>query len=1016
MRNFDGNIVTKVDIKELLNWNHSRGKESKEISYKPIRVLMQDFTGVPAIVDLAAMRDAVQKLGGDISKVNPIAPTHLVIDHSIQVDNYGTTDSLRQNIDLEMQRNIERYEFLKWGQNAFNNFKVVPPGTGICHQVNLEHIAQVVWERDGVVFPDTLVGTDSHTTMINALGVLGWGVGGIEAESVMLGQPMGLLIPEVIGFEFTGEMQEGITATDVVLTVTQILRKYGVVNKFVEFFGSGLSSLSLADRATIANMAPEYGATCGIFPIDEETINYLKLTGRPDETVALVEEYAKMQNMWRDERWNPDFTDTIHLDLSTVKTSVAGPKRPQDKVLLGSIKKEYHKYLLSDRKNIVFETEDLYARPFTIQDFDLMHGIHLDPNVSQFLGDVSEDESKEWLQRIIKHQDQFGFSQWAIFEKNTNNFVGKGGILVVEENFGRTPPAEDFIGKLELSVFVIEDFKNSGHDRKFIDAASNWLFENYRIAGVVLFSSPTDTHRLALYKSAGANFDRALDGVNSYILTRNFAIDEDTLKDGSVAIASITSCTNTSNPSVLIAAGLLAKKAVELGLASKKFVKTSLAPGSRVVEEYLKNAGLQPYLDKLGFNIVGFGCATCIGNSGPLKPEFESQVKEQNLAVASVLSGNRNFEGRVHPLVKMNFLASPPLVVAYALAGHLNINFETDFIGISKDGHKVYLKDIWPSNAEINKVINKIIDRTIYEQKYKNVFLGDSVWQSIQSPENSVYEWRKNSTYIENPPYFENSINNDKILQNISGARALMVLGDSITTDHISPAGNIAKQSPAANYLRNNNIPDSDFNSYGARRGSHSVMMRGTFANVRLKNEMLDGIEGGYTKNVVTGEQLSIYDAAMQYKKTGTPLLVFAGKEYGTGSSRDWAAKGTFLLGIKAVIAESFERIHRSNLIGMGVLPLEFTNSETRKSLNISGLETFDLIGIDSISVNSAIKLKITYLNGESIETTLLARVDTSIELEYLKAGGIMQYVTKQLMSEPVEIKKSFLSRLLGWM
>jgi aconitate hydratase len=842
LRNENGVDVKEADIKACFDFTNHKGQKEIEIGYKPARVLMQDFTGVPAVVDLAAMRDAVKKMGGNPLKINPIAPTHLVIDHSVQVDYYGESNSMQKNTALEMERNKERYNFLKWGQESFDNFKVVPPGTGICHQVNLEHIAKVVWEKDGFIFPDTCVGTDSHTTMVNGLSVLGWGVGGIEAESVMLGQFISLLIPEVIGFKLKGKLKEGVTATDLVLTVTEMLRKKKVVGKFVEFYGEGVSELSLADRATIANMAPEYGATCGLFAPDDETLNYLHLTGRSEEQIALVKAYMKEQGMWFNPSSEPVFTDTLELDLGSVKPSLAGPKRPQDRVLLEDIPASYENYMTG------LET-----------------------------------------------------------------------------------------------------------------------------------SAPSEVPSSQLSKGSVKSND---------------------LTDGSVVIAAITSCTNTSNPKVLISAGLVAKKAVELGLKVKPFVKTSLAPGSRVVEEYLKKSGLQTYLDKLGFNIVGFGCTTCIGNSGPLKPEFEKEIVEEKLSVASVLSGNRNFEGRVHPLVKMNYLASPPLVVAFAIAGTLAVDLTKEPIGYV--GEKaIYLKDIWPTNAEVEKAMNESVTREMFVSKYSSVYDGDDAWKSFKTTKSETYNWEKASSYIENPPYFEGmKMEFDGKLNNVKEARTLLVLGDSITTDHISPAGDISKKSPASTYLREMGVADKDFNSYGARRGSHSVMMRGTFANIRIKNEMLGGVEGPLSKVVGSHEVKSVYDVAMEYKKTSTPLVIFAGKEYGTGSSRDWAAKGTFLLGVKAVIAESFERIHRSNLIGMGVLPLEFTGGETRVSLGIKGDEKISITGVETLGVRSSLKLKIERANGEVKETTLLARVDTATELDYLKNGGIMQFVMRDLLKK----------------
>lgn len=844
LRNENGKDVDSKDIQMCFDFHEHKGKIDEEIAYKPIRVLMQDFTGVPAVVDLAAMRDAVNKMGKEPMKINPIAPTHLVIDHSVQVDYYGSRRAMRQNTDIDMERNMERYEFLKWGMESLNNFKVVPPGTGICHQVNLEHIAKVVWEKDGFAFPDTCIGTDSHTTMINGLGVLGWGVGGIEAESVMLGQFISLLIPEVIGFKLNGNLPAGVTATDLVLTITEILRKRKVVGKFVEFYGEGVSNLALADRATIANMAPEYGATCGLFAPDQETLDYLYLTGRSEEEIELVESYMKEQEMWFDPKAEPTFSDIISLNLSEVKPSLAGPKRPQDKVLLEDVRYSF----------------------------------------------------------------------------------------------------ERFMSAIDLSA------PSENPPEPIIDAGT---------------------------------------------------VCSNKLKDGSIVIAAITSCTNTSNPKVLIAAGLLAKKAVELGLRSKPFVKTSLAPGSRVVEEYLSKSGLQKYLNKLGFHIVGFGCTTCIGNSGPLKSEWEKEIIEEKLNVAAILSGNRNFEGRIHPLVKMNYLASPPLIIAYAIAGTLNVDLTREPIGFKEDGTEIFLKDIWPSDEEIESKIKECLTREMFLEKYKSVYKGDESWQKVQPAQSEVYNWKPLSTYIENPPYFEGmTMAFESYLTNIEGARALLILGDSITTDHISPAGDISKKSPAADYLRAAGVLEKDFNSYGARRGSHSVMMRGTFANIRIKNEMLGGVEGPSSKVIGTADIKSIYNTAVEYKNIGTPLIVIAGKEYGTGSSRDWAAKGTFLLGIKAVIAESFERIHRSNLIGMGVLPLEFIEGETRLSLQLNGTEKFSIVGIDTLKVKSKLKLNIEYSCGNSRETEVLARVDTNTELEYLKNGGIMPFVIRHLLKD----------------
>ena len=837
IRNFDGEIISDEHILAIID-SVADSKKRIEIAFSPSRVLMQDFTGVPAVVDLAAMRDAVTLLKKDPKKINPLVPVDLVIDHSVQVDSYGSPDSLQKNVHQEFEHNFERYEFLKWAQESFDNFRAVPPGTGICHQVNLENLARVVWTKniggEVIAYPDTVVGTDSHTTMINGLAVLGWGVGGIEAEAAMLGQPISMLIPEVIGFKLSGKMQEGITATDLVLTVTQILRKKGVVGKFVEFFGPALATLSLADRATIANMAPEYGATCGIFPIDQVTLDYLNLTARDEDTVSLVEAYAKAQGIFVENHdLSPEFGEVIELDISTIEPSLAGPKRPQDRV-----------------------------------------------NLSQVQG------------------------SFDVLQNELNTFH-EGKILIPELN--------------------------------------------------------TD------------------------------------LGDGDVVIAAITSCTNTSNPSVLIAAGLLAKKAVEKGLKVSSHVKTSIAPGSQVVSEYLTNSGLQNYLDQLGFYVVGYGCTTCIGNSGPLHHQIEDVIKSKNLLVGAVLSGNRNFEGRVHPLVKANYLASPPLVVAYALAGNLKINLTTDPIGTDTSGHKVYLRDLWPSKAEIDAVINANITRAVFAKKYADLCKGDEAWQKIQVTKSDTYNWDKNSTYIRLPNFFDD-LNRANAVE-VKGARVLGLFGDSITTDHISPAGNISATSPAAVYLIQKGVAKNDFNSYGARRGNHEVMLRGTFANIRIKNEILGGVkEGGFTKIFEKDEVTSIYDAAMFYKEKNIPLVIVAGKEYGTGSSRDWAAKGTFLLGVKAVIAESFERIHRSNLIGMGVLPLIFQNNQTRKTLELKGDEVIDILGITpNIQPKQDIKCIITKADGSKQEVTLTCGIDTGNEVEYFNRGGILQYVMNQI-------------------
>ncbi len=844
LRNEDGVSVGEDDLKAVAAWLDNKGAKEHEISFRPARVLMQDFTGVPAVVDLAAMRDAMTKLGANPEKINPLNPVDLVIDHSVMVDYFGTAKAFGENVEREYERNIERYRFLRWGSSAFNNFRVVPPGTGICHQVNLEYLAQTVWtnEADGatVAYPDTVVGTDSHTTMINGLSVLGWGVGGIEAEAAMLGQPIPMLIPEVIGFKLTGAMPEGATATDLVLTVTQMLRKKGVVGKFVEFYGPGLAKLTLEDQATIANMAPEYGATCGFFPVTRATIDYLAATGRDADRVALVEAYAKAQGMWRDgDEPDPVFTDTLDLDLSSVAPSLAGPKRPQDRVLLTSAAAEFKEAL---------------AREF-----------------------------------------------------------GKADSIAQ-----RTPVA-------------------------------------------------------------GEQFD---------------------VGHGDVVIAAITSCTNTSNPSVLIAAGLVAKKAVERGLKVKPWVKTSLAPGSQVVTDYLKSAGLTKSLDALGFNLVGYGCTTCIGNSGPLPEAISEAVQQGDLVACSVLSGNRNFEGRVNPDVRANYLASPPLVVAYALAGSMQIDLATEPLGEGKDGQPVYLKDIWPTNEEIATLQRKHVTDKMFATRYADVFKGDKAWQGIKVAGGQTYAWDVGSTYVQNPPYFEGMSMEPEAITDIIEARVLGVFGDSITTDHISPAGSIKLTSPAGEYLRERQVPQSDFNSYGARRGNHEVMMRGTFANIRIRNRLTPEIEGGVTRHFPTGDVMSIYDAAMRYQAEGRPLVVFAGKEYGTGSSRDWAAKGTKLLGVRAVIAESFERIHRSNLVGMGVLPLQFTQEGWQK-LGLTGEEIVSIRGLADLSPRKQLTVELYRAgDGRVARFPVRCRIDTPTELEYFKNGGVLNYVLRNLASQ----------------
>ena len=863
LRNEDDTTVDRSHIDAMVQWLKDRGSDT-EIQFRPARVLMQDFTGVPGVVDLAAMREAVKKAGKDPAMINPLSPVDLVIDHSVMVDKFGDASSFKDNVAIEMERNQERYEFLRWGQQAFDNFRVVPPGTGICHQVNLEYLGKTVWskDQDGKTFayPDTLVGTDSHTTMINGLGILGWGVGGIEAEAAMLGQPVSMLIPEVVGFKVTGKLREGITATDLVLTVTEMLRKKGVVGKFVEFYGDGLKDMPVADRATIANMAPEYGATCGFFPVDDQTLTYLRLTGREDDQIELVEAYAKAQGLWREPGHEPVYTDTLELDMGEVEASLAGPKRPQDRVALKNMK--------------------------------------------------------------------------ASFE------------LLMETAEG---PAETRKDKLE---------SEGGQTAVGVD-------DSYRHAS----SQPLE-----------------LDGEKSR------------LDPGAVVIAAITSCTNTSNPSVMMAAGLIARKAVEKGLKTKPWVKTSLAPGSKVVTDYLKVAELDDDLDKLGFNLVGYGCTTCIGNSGPLPDPVEKAITDGNLTVASVLSGNRNFEGRVHPQVKTNWLASPPLVVAYALAGNVRLDLNKDPLGNDTDGNPVYLKDLWPSQQEIAEAVEKV-KTGMFRKEYAEVFDGDAIWKAIKVPESKVYEWSDKSTYIQHPPFFEGLGEQPDAIKDIKDANILALLGDSVTTDHISPAGSFKPDTPAGKYLQEHGVAPKDFNSYGSRRGNHEVMMRGTFANVRIRNEMLDDVEGGFTRHVPSGEEMPIYDAAMKYQETDTPLVVIAGKEYGTGSSRDWAAKGTRLLGVRAVVAESYERIHRSNLIGMGVMPLQFPDGTDRKSLKLTGEETISIEGLSGeIQPGQTLKMTVTYADGSTESCDLKSRIDTANEAMYFKHGGILHYVVREML------------------
>ncbi|WP_062220064.1 aconitate hydratase AcnA [Aureimonas sp. D3] len=865
LRNEDGRTVLADDIRAVVNWLNDKGSAGHEIAYRPARVLMQDFTGVPAVVDLAAMRDATANLGADPQKINPLVPVDLVIDHSVMVDYFGQPDSFEKNVEVEYDRNGERYTFLRWGSGAFQNFRVVPPGTGICHQVNLEYLAQTVWTKDEngetIAYPDTLVGTDSHTTMVNGLAVLGWGVGGIEAEAAMLGQPISMLIPEVIGFRIDGKLPEGTTATDLVLTVTEMLRKKGVVGKFVEFYGPGLANLTLEDQATIANMAPEYGATCGFFPVDKDTIAYLEATGRDKHRIALVEAYAKAQGMYFDaSSEEPVFTDTLSLDLSTVVPSLAGPKRPQDRVALTEAAPKFRTAL------------------------------------AELQGGRKKNELPE-----------------------------------------------------------------STGDSRFMDEGA---------------TAPGQTPETARHAVEGADHGIA---------------------DGDVVIAAITSCTNTSNPNVLVAAGLVARKAHALGLKVKPWVKTSLAPGSQVVTEYLEKAGLQTDLDAMGFNLVGYGCTTCIGNSGPLPEAISEAINKNDLVACSVLSGNRNFEGRVNPDVRANYLASPPLVVAYAIAGSMFVDITKDPLGQDQNGKDVFLKDIWPTTQEVSEIVRKTVTRDLFESRYSDVFKGDPNWQKIDVSGGLTYEWDDRSTYVQNPPYFEGMSMTPKPVTDIKGARILSLFLDSITTDHISPAGSIKKNGPAGEYLVSHQVRPVDFNSYGARRGNHEVMMRGTFANIRIKNQMVPGVEGGITKHFPSGEQLAIYDAAMKYQQEEVPLVIFAGKEYGTGSSRDWAAKGTVLLGVRAVIAQSFERIHRSNLVGMGVVPFVFQEGTSWQSLGLTGEETVTIEGLTEVKPRQTMEATITRANGEVVKVPLLCRIDTLDELEYFKNGGILHYVLRQL-------------------
>ncbi|MGY1603189.1 aconitate hydratase [Geodermatophilus sp. SYSU D00815] len=902
LRTEDGADITADHIRALANWD-PEAEPDQEIQFTPARVVMQDFTGVPCIVDLATMREAMAEIGGDPNKINPLAPAELVIDHSVIADVFGTPDSFQRNVEIEYQRNGERYQFLRWGQGAFNDFKVVPPGMGIVHQVNIEHLARVVFPRQEgdrvVAYPDTCVGTDSHTTMVNGLGVLGWGVGGIEAEAAMLGQPVSMLIPRVVGFKLTGELPEGSTATDLVLTITEMLRQHGVVGKFVEFYGEGVSAVPLANRATIGNMSPEFGSTAAMFPIDEETIGYLELTGRSAEQVALVEAYAKEQGLWHDPSREPVFSEYLELDLATVVPSIAGPKRPQDRVALSDAKASF-RTALGD-----------YVQA------DVTGGDDRKPGVPQ-------------------QEQPYGVES------------------LTDEASAESFPASD-----PVSPYNHDDHEEAGRPHPFLP-------------GEALPDRQTKPTAVVLE-----------DGRETFV------------DHGHVVIAAITSCTNTSNPQVMIGAALLAKKAVEAGLETKPWVKTTLAPGSKVVTDYYEKAGLTPYLEKLGFYLVGYGCTTCIGNSGPLPEPVSAAVNEADLAVVSVLSGNRNFEGRINPDVKMNYLASPPLVIAYALAGSMDVDITSEPLGKGKDGQDVFLRDIWPSPQEVQATIDQAVSAEQFGRSYEDVFAGTEQWQNLPTPTGDTFSWDANSTYVRKPPYFEGMPETPAPVGDITGARTLAVLGDSVTTDHISPAGSIKADSPAGKYLREHGVERRDFNSYGSRRGNHEVMIRGTFANIRLRNQLVPGTEGGVTKNHLTGETTTIYDASVAYAEAGIPLVVLAGKEYGSGSSRDWAAKGTALLGVKAVIAESYERIHRSNLIGMGVLPLQFPEGQNRESLGLTGDEEFSITGITEL--NEGRTPKTVKVKAGDIEFDARVRIDTPGEANYYRNGGIMQYVLRSL-------------------
>jgi aconitate hydratase len=888
LRNEDGSDITKDHIEAIANWD-PKAEPSIEIQYTPARVVMQDFTGVPCIVDLATMREAVADLGGNAEKVNPLAPADLVIDHSVIADLFGTADAFERNVEIEYERNGERYQFLRWGQGAFDDFKVVPPGTGIVHQVNIEYLAHVVMERDGVAYPDTCVGTDSHTTMVNGLGVLGWGVGGIEAEAAMLGQPVSMLIPRVVGFKLTGEIKPAVTATDVVLTVTEMLRKHGVVGKFVEFYGKGVAEVPLANRATLGNMSPEFGSTAAIFPIDEETISYLRFTGRSDEELALVETYAKEQGLWHDPDHEPAFSEYLELDLSEVVPSIAGPKRPQDRIALSEAKSTFRK------------------------------------TIPSYVGD--DPDKKDYSK--------------------------------LDEELDETFPASD-PGQV-----------SNGHA----------------------------DDRAPVLSAAAHSKGRVSNPVN----VKSDERGEFVLDHGAVVIAAITSCTNTSNPEVMLGAALLARNAVEKGLSSKPWVKTTMAPGSQVVNDYYDKSGLWPYLEKLGFYLVGYGCTTCIGNSGPLPEEISKAINDNDLSVSAVLSGNRNFEGRINPDVKMNYLASPPLVVAYALAGSMDFDFETQPLGQDKEGKDVFLKDIWPSQQDVSNTIASAINQEMFVKNYADVFKGDERWQNLPTPSGNTFEWAEESTYVRKPPYFDGMSADPEPVKDITGARVLALLGDSVTTDHISPASSIKPGTPAAQYLDEHGVERKDYNSFGSRRGNHEVMIRGTFANIRLRNQLLDDVSGGYTRDFTKDDapQAFIYDAAQNYAAENIPLVVLGGKEYGSGSSRDWAAKGTALLGVRAVITESFERIHRSNLIGMGVIPLQFPEGESAGSLGLDGTETFDITGIEALNdgkTPKTVHVKATKDGSDTVEFDAVVRIDTPGEADYYRNGGILQYVLRNML------------------